>query len=163
MDGKHVRLWLDDEKVAEAAATFRAATRDGKSCFKGAIDHLRVYYAVYDDFAQAPEPPMVSSRRIYPEFVESYTAAYPNVEAWLEAYWEKVDAGDENAVLPIIPEHRGQLEDALPFQEGRWATRVDWDGRTRWEKSDGEQQPLFKRWLVRMRAPGVSADHTNRE
>jgi hypothetical protein len=178
MDGKRVCLWLDDEKVAEAAAGFRAAdafpagvekrnfiaaTRHGRSCFKGAIDHLRVYYAVYEDFAQAPEPPMVSSRRIYPGFVESYNAAYPNVEARLEAYWEKVDAGDKNAVLPIIPEHRGQLEDALSFQEGRWATRVDWDGRTRWEKSEEEQQPLFKRWLVRMRDPGVSADHTSRE
>ena len=106
---------------------------------------------------------MVSSRRIYPGFVESYNAAYPNVEAWLEAYWEKVDAGDKDAVLPIIPENREQLESALPFQQGRWATRVDWDGRMRWEKSDEEQQPLFKRWLVRMRAPGVSADHTSRE
>jgi hypothetical protein len=82
---------VNNETVADQASTFRAAdafpggvekrnyiaaTRDHKDFFKGSIDHVRVYFTVYDDFAEAPEPPLVSSRRIAPGFVERFEKAY---------------------------------------------------------------------------------------
>ena len=47
------------------------------------------------------------------------------------------------------------MREALPFQQGTWHTRVDWDGRTRWEKSGEKLSPIMQRWLVA--APGVTA------
>lgn len=105
IDGSRIRLWLDNGKVAETESAFRAAdafpggaekrnfiaaTRDGKDFFKGSIDHLRVYFTVYDDFARAPEPPVVASRRIAPEFVERFDkayAGYSDKESAFRAAW----------------------------------------------------------------------------
>jgi len=96
IDGEHIRLWVNNEKVAEVASTFRPADvfpagkekrnfiarkREGIDRFAGAIDYMRIYYTVYDDFAQAPEPPMVCSRRIDPDFIDRFDKTFANYDA----------------------------------------------------------------------------------
>jgi len=65
IDGANTAIWIDDGKVAEKASSFRpadvhpagvekrnfiAASREATAHFKGTIDHLRVFHAVFDDF-----------------------------------------------------------------------------------------------------------------
>jgi len=109
MDGRRIRLWLNNEKVGEKSSTFRAsdvflagaekrnfiaATRDQKEFFKGAIDYLRIYFTVYDDFSKAPDPPMVSSRRIDPDFMERFDKRFAGYEAQEAKYKDEVRKTD---------------------------------------------------------------------
>jgi hypothetical protein len=73
---------------------FIAARRDQQLFFKGAIDYVRIYYTVYDDFANAPEPPMVSSRRIDPDFMERFDKTFANYEAQEAKYRDDVQKTD---------------------------------------------------------------------
>jgi len=91
IDGKKITLWIDGRKAAEKQATFRpadvylpgvekrnfiAAAREGRSHFKGAIDHLRVWHTVYDDFTKAPPPQRHSPRRPDRNFIDTCKIEY---------------------------------------------------------------------------------------
>ncbi len=91
IDGKTIRLWVDNEKVAEAKSGFRAAdvypagvakrnfvaaARGGKNPFHGAIEHFRIFHVVHPDFTNIPEVPMVSSRRISPDYPQRFAEKY---------------------------------------------------------------------------------------
>ncbi|MDP6525356.1 MAG: DUF6055 domain-containing protein [Kiritimatiellia bacterium] len=95
IDGKRIALWIDDRKAAEKASGFRpadvypqgiekrnfiAATRRGKRHFKGSLDYLRVYYAVYEDFTTAPAARRHAPRRITREFVDACIKEYDGVD-----------------------------------------------------------------------------------
>ncbi|MCX6346203.1 MAG: DUF6055 domain-containing protein [Armatimonadetes bacterium] len=109
IDGQNIRLWLNNEKIAEKASDFRAAnvfpagaekrnfiaaTRDQKQFFKGAIDYLHIYFTVYDDFAAAPEVPMVSSRRIDADFMASFDKKFADYESKEAKYRDDVQKTD---------------------------------------------------------------------
>jgi len=167
IDGQRIRLWLNNEKIADKASKFRAsdafpggiekrnyiaATRDRKDLFKGSIDHVRVYFTVYDDFTEAPEPPLVSSRRIAPGFVERFDKAYPGYSDL-----------KKQLQLPPMSESRAQLVQSWARQQEPWHTRVDWDRRTRWEQPGMKMKPIMKRWLDRQRGSIITADQTGGE
>ena len=91
IDGSKIALWIDGRKAAEKQSKFRpadvyppgvekrnfiAAARDGRSHFKGAIDHLRVWHTVYDDFAKAPPPQRHSPRRPDRYFIDTCKIEY---------------------------------------------------------------------------------------
>ncbi len=95
MDGRQVSLWVNDKLAAAADSDYRAAdafvpgeerisylaaSRGGANLFRGAIDYLHVYSTVYPDFTEAPDVPLVSSRRIDPGFLERLEQAYPGYE-----------------------------------------------------------------------------------
>lgn len=107
IDGKVVRLWLNNEKVAESKSGFRpadvypagvekrnfiAAARGGKNPYCGALDYFRIFHVVHNDFAKTPEVPLVSSRRIAPDYPQRFTgkyADYPMKEAKASEKLEK--------------------------------------------------------------------------
>ena len=106
-DGERIALWVGDKKVAEAKSNFRpadaypggeakrnfvATDRDQKNLFAGAMDYLRVYHAVFDDFSTAREIPLVSSRRIYKGFVEKFNKRFANFEKEEAAFMANVKA-----------------------------------------------------------------------
>lgn len=94
IDGKRIAIWVDGRKAADKASGFRpadvfpagaekrnfiAASRDATSHFKGGLDYLRVYYAVYDDFTKAPSPRRHASRKITREFIDTCSTLYAGV------------------------------------------------------------------------------------
>jgi len=94
IDGKKIAIWIDGRKAVQKASTFRpadvfpagaekrnfiAATRDATGHFKGGLDYLRVYYAVYDDFTKAPSPRRHASRKVTREFIETCSKLYAGV------------------------------------------------------------------------------------
>ncbi|MDP6634550.1 MAG: hypothetical protein QGG42_06615 [Phycisphaerae bacterium] len=96
IDGEKASLWEDGRKIAERASGFRpadvyppgaekrnfiAANRNAGGHFKGSLDHLRVYYAVYDDFAKAPAPRRHAPRRVTKEFIETCSKLYEGSDA----------------------------------------------------------------------------------
>jgi len=109
IDGTRARLWVDGQPAAERATTFRAAqafpagvekrnfiaaTREITDLFEGAIDYVRVYFAVHDDFAQVPEPPMVSSRRIDPDFLERFNRHFAGYDALASRYRDDIRSNE---------------------------------------------------------------------
>jgi len=87
IDGRTMAILYDGKKVASRQSTFRpadvfpggcdkrnfiAATRDGKNCFQGEIDYVRLYSTVYDDFAKEGIVPEVSSRRVDESFFDRF-------------------------------------------------------------------------------------------
>jgi len=91
IDGRKIVLWIDGRKAAEKRSGFRpadayppgvekrnfiAAARDGRAKFKGAIDYLRVWHTVYDDFAEAPPPQRHAPRRPDKSFIETCKIEY---------------------------------------------------------------------------------------
>jgi len=91
IDGKKIAVRIDGTKVAEKASSFRpadayppgvekrnfiAATREARGHFKGTIDYLRVYYAVYDDFNKAPPPRRHAPRKVTREFIDTCSKLY---------------------------------------------------------------------------------------
>jgi hypothetical protein len=68
-----------------------------------------------------------------------------------DQYRNAIEERLKRKLLPPMPEDKNQMRQAAPFQLGKWSTRVDWDGRTPWEKSGGELSPIMKRWLTRMK------------
>ena len=91
IDGDKASLWIDNRKVARKASSFRpadaypagaekrnfiAAGRDATGHFKGKLDYLRVYHAVFDDFAKAPAPRRHAPRKITSEFIETCSKLY---------------------------------------------------------------------------------------
>ena len=94
IDGKKIAIWIDGRKAVRKASSFRpadvfpagaekrnfiAATRDATGHFKGGLDYLRVYYAVYDDFTKAPSPRRHASRKVTREFIETCRKLYAGV------------------------------------------------------------------------------------
>ena len=109
INGQVISLWVNDKKVSNTTSTFRpadvfpagvekrnfiAASRNQKDFFHGAIDYVRIYYTVYDDFANAPEPPMVSSRRVDPDLMELFTKRFADYEAQEAKYRDDVQKTD---------------------------------------------------------------------
>lgn len=91
IDGKAIRLWVNSEKVAEAKSSFRAAdvypagveqrnfvaaARGARNPYCGAIDYVRIFHVVHEDFGSAPEVPLVSSRRINPDYPQRFRTKY---------------------------------------------------------------------------------------
>jgi hypothetical protein len=96
IDGDKASLWIDGQKVAQKASGFRppdvyspgaekrnfiAANRDAAEHFKGKLDYLRVYYAVYNDFAKAPAPRRHAPRRVTQEFIDTSSKLYEGSDA----------------------------------------------------------------------------------
>ena len=52
--------------------------------------------------------------------------------------------------MPLMPEDREQMRNALPYQRKEWHTKVDWDDRQRWELS-GELSPLMLNWYKKVK------------
>jgi len=52
--------------------------------------------------------------------------------------------------MPLMPEDREQMRNALRFQEPQWHTKVDWDDRQEWELR-GELSPLMLRWYKQVK------------
>ncbi|MFC1600849.1 DUF6055 domain-containing protein [Candidatus Sumerlaeota bacterium] len=95
VSGKKLALWVGDTKVAERTSGFRAADafppgvakrnfiaadRELKKLLAGSMDYLRIYHAVFDDFSQAREVPLVSPRRTYKGFVEKFDKRFGDFE-----------------------------------------------------------------------------------
>jgi len=91
IDGRKIALWIDGRKAAEKASPFRpsnvyppgadkrnfiAAARDATGHFKGVLDYVRVWHAVFDDFARQPAPRQHSSRRVCMKFVAACRKEY---------------------------------------------------------------------------------------
>ena len=72
MDGTKASICVDGKQIAHGAFTFRprdvfigdrpegnfiACSRNKKACFKGRLDHFRIYRAVHHDFAAVGPPP----------------------------------------------------------------------------------------------------------
>lgn len=87
IDGRTMAVFYDSEKVASRASTFRpldvfpggcvkrnfiAATRDGKKCFQGTMDHVRIYSVIHEDFERDGIVPEISSRRVDKSFLSRF-------------------------------------------------------------------------------------------
>jgi hypothetical protein len=111
IDGKTIVLWLDGRKAAEKASSFRAADvypagavkrnflaakRDGSAKFKGVLDYLRVWHAVFDDFAKAPTARRHAPRRITKEFIAWHAKEFGGAA-------EKEDPGEVQAGVRLLP------------------------------------------------------------
>ncbi len=96
INGKKISLWIDGRKAAQKDSGFRpadvypagiekrnfiAAARDATGHFRGSLDYLRVYYAVYDDFTKAPAPRRHAPRRVTREFIDTCSREYHGVDA----------------------------------------------------------------------------------
>ncbi len=83
IDGKTTAIFYDNKKVASRASTFRpldvfpsgcvkrnfiAATRNGKNCFQGTMDHVRIFSAIHKDFETDGIVPEISARRVDKSF-----------------------------------------------------------------------------------------------
>ena len=95
LDGKSGTIFVDGRKAGSARTVFRAADafprdremrnfiaagRDGKGFFKGAIDYVRIYDTVYDDFSRAPELPVELSRHVSREFIDFCKKKYSGAD-----------------------------------------------------------------------------------
>lgn len=93
-DGKALSLWVDGEKAASQATSFRpcdafqagaakrnflAASRDGSSRFKGTIDYVVVYHNVSDDFSKIPPPIRDVPSRPTAEFIAAVEKSYGSI------------------------------------------------------------------------------------
>ncbi|NQT89500.1 hypothetical protein HQ560_22210, partial [bacterium] len=109
IDGKTMAIFYDNRKVASRASTFRppdvfpggcvkrnfiAAARDGTKCFQGAMDYVRIYSVVHDDFEKDGIVPEVSSRRVDKSFLGRFEAFKKLNAARLDA-WKASPAAKE--------------------------------------------------------------------
>ena len=94
IDGEKIVLWIDGRRAGEKRSEFRAAdaypaglekrnfiaaARGGRRHFKGALDYVRVWHTVYDDFAKAPAPLRHAPRRVDRAFIKSCKVEYGGV------------------------------------------------------------------------------------
>jgi hypothetical protein len=164
IDGKKITLWIDDRQAAQKASPFRpagvypagaekrnfiAATRDTSRHFKGSIDYLRVYYAVYDDFAKAPEPRRHAPRRVTEEFIETCSKKYEGSGARREALI-KARLKPQYAYYEAIAKRRGELLKEIEESNSRAAAqaaakrdevRKKLDARTRELRTEFDKLP----------------------
>ena len=84
IDGKTMAVFYDNKKVASRGSTFRpadvfpggcvkrnfiAAARDGRNCFEGMMDYVRIYSVIHKDFEKDGIVPEISSRRVDKSFL----------------------------------------------------------------------------------------------
>jgi len=113
IDGKKTVLWVDGRKAGETSTTLRpcdvfpggavkrnylAAARDGKSGFKGVVDHVVIYHTVHEDYSALPEPTLDSPTRP----TESYIAALREKYGNLKALNAKADALSKELMAPYL-------------------------------------------------------------
>jgi len=170
IDGKGIALWIDDRKAAEQASSFRpadvyppgvekrdfvAAARNAERFFKGSIDYLRVYYAVYDDFAKAPEPRRHASRRPTREFIETNSKKFEGVEERRNA---KIDARfkPQYAFYEQMGRRRGELlreiessgsKEAGKRKTDQYKPEYDWLTSLGWIAFSGHYNYPYRRYL----------------
>ena len=95
LDGKTMRLFQDGKSIGEVKADFRAADAftpgkvrmatsgagfGGATPMSGAVDHLRFFTEVLDDF-EAADIPLVNPRHLCPKFLARFEARYPDFHA----------------------------------------------------------------------------------
>ncbi len=95
IDGRTIAIWIDGRKAAAARSAFHpadvfppgvekrnflAASRDGGAKFRGVLDFVRVYHAVFDDFAELPSPRRHAPRRVTREFIDTCRAQYAGAD-----------------------------------------------------------------------------------
>jgi len=123
IDGKKIAIWVNDRPAGQKASSFRpadaypagaekrnfiAAKRGAQSHFKGSIDYLRVYYAVYDNFAKAPAPRRHAPRKVTQEFIDTSSKIYEGSAAKrAAAINEKLKP--EYAFYEAMSKRRGEL------------------------------------------------------
>jgi len=132
IDGKTIALWVDGRKAAEKASSFRAADvypagavkrnfiaadRNGEHKFQGVLDYLRVWHAVFDDFANAPTARRHAPRRITKEFMEWHAKEFSGAA---EAKEKKIQARYKPAYAYYQQIHRrlGQVHGELRGSPG---------------------------------------------
>ena len=158
IDGKKIALWIDSRKAAERASGFRpadafpagaekrnfiAAARDLSSCFKGTIDHLRVYHKVHEDFDAVPEPRQHSSRRVCLDFIDSTKPKYAGgnrlVEELIKAkialdygsYYQQIGGklgkrrGEIEGKPPVMADDKSEELQALESKAGELQRELD--------------------------------------
>jgi len=183
IDGEKVALYIGGMQSAVKETSFRpsdaypgggdprnfiAALRDGRGCFKGAIDYVRIYHAVLGNFDDAPKPPVIAPRRLDPEIVKKVMAYY-NVDsagdaarnaALASAMADMTDdlGEDSDAIDALVTvtdgsaphDHVESMAGALYVQQAEWWVSPKWESRLRWEIS-GEISPHLRRWLARIK------------
>ncbi|MDP6630272.1 MAG: DUF6055 domain-containing protein [Kiritimatiellia bacterium] len=95
LDGKTMKLFQDGKNIGEVKADFRASDAftpgkvrmatlgagfGGATPMAGAVDHLRFFTEVLDDF-EAADIPMVNPRHLCPRFLARFEARYPDFHA----------------------------------------------------------------------------------
>ena len=95
LDGQTMKLFQDGKNIVEVKTAFRAsdaftpgkvriatlgAGLGGAIPMAGAVDHLRFFTEVLDDF-EAADIPMVNPRRLCPRFLARFEARYPDFHA----------------------------------------------------------------------------------
>jgi len=95
LDGQTMKLFQDGANIVEVETAFRAsdaftpgevrmatlgAGLGGATPMAGAVDHLRFFTEVLDDF-EATEIPMVNPRHLCPKFLARFEARYPDFHA----------------------------------------------------------------------------------
>jgi len=109
IDGKTIAIFYDNKKVASRASAFRppdvfpggcvkrnfiAATRDGKKCFQGTIDHVRIYSVIHNDFEKDGIVPEISSRRVDKSFLSRFEN-FKELNAQRLTAWQNSPAAKE--------------------------------------------------------------------
>jgi len=109
IDGKAMSIYYDNKKVASRESKFRpadvfpggcekrnfiAATRDGKKCFKGTIDHVRIYSVIHEDFEKDGIVPEISSRRVDKSFLARFEK-FKQLNAQRLKSWQESPAAKE--------------------------------------------------------------------
>ena len=95
LDGQTMKLFQDGKNIADLKTAFRAsdaftpgkvrmatlgAGLGGAIPMAGAVDHLRFFTEVLDDF-EATEIPLVNPRHLCPKFLARFEARYPDFHA----------------------------------------------------------------------------------
>ena len=95
LDGQTMKLFQDGKNIVEVKTAIRASDAftpgkvrmatlgagfGGATPMAGAVDHLRFFTEVLDDF-EATEIPMVNPRRLCPKFLARFEARYPDFHA----------------------------------------------------------------------------------
>jgi hypothetical protein len=140
IDGKTMAIFYDNKKVASRKSSFRppavfpggcekrnfiAATRRGKNCFSGTMDHVRIYSVIHDDFERDGIVPELSSRRVDASFIERFET-FKELNAQRLKAW-KVSAAAKEA--PSVDTSRGdtwgrQVGELRKAREGLGRERV---------------------------------------
>ncbi|MDE0840451.1 MAG: hypothetical protein OSB41_15560, partial [Kiritimatiellae bacterium] len=203
LDGTTMKLFQDGKNIGEVKADFRASDAftpgkvrmatlgagfGGANPMAGAVDYLRFFTDVLDDF-EAAEIPMVNPRHLCPKFLARFEARYPDSHIKelhfreqvvpmhpLSVYYRKYSAGISSRLddLARMNGDRVQtLEDRLQslalrrqetFTESRDAKKNDKAYQKRFKESGQKLEALRQKrnaalWLHR----GYKESHDKRE
>ncbi len=103
LDGQTMKLFQDGKNIVEVKTAFRASDAftpgkvrmatlgagfGGATPMTGAVDHLRFFTEVLDDF-EAADIPMVNPRHLCPRFLARFEARYPDFHAKRRFFQER--------------------------------------------------------------------------